>query len=147
MFADVHLENAIYCQITSGFVDPARLSNVFGKPRLTNILYQGLTGIRRAKCQVNIFTKKLWDVTFYVYFFLVVFCTAFKPPMQMSFKVSAPANFQHSILPSKSFSSKFRWCNMHIWCSFFIIPSHLRENLLKSWQIYRKLKKNFHFRY
>lgn len=34
-------------------------ANVFGKPRLTNILYQGLTGIRRAKCQVNIFSKKL----------------------------------------------------------------------------------------
>ena len=62
-------------------------------------------------------------------------------------KVSAPANFQHFILPSKSFYSKFRWCNMHIWCSFLNIPSHLRENLLKSWLIYRKLKKNFHFRY
>ena len=59
MFADVHLENALYCQITSGFVDPARLSKRFGKPHLTNILNQALTGIRRAKCQVNIFSKKL----------------------------------------------------------------------------------------
>ena len=58
-------------------------------------------------------------------------------------KVSAPANFQHFILPSKSFYSKFRWCNMHIWCSFSNIPSHLRENLLKSWLIYRKKKFSF----
>ena len=41
-------------------------------------------------------------------------------------KVSALANFQHFILPSKSFYRKFRWCNMHIWCSFLNIPSHLR---------------------
>ena len=41
-------------------------------------------------------------------------------------KVSALANFQHFILPPKSFYRKFRWCNMHIWCSFFNIPSHLR---------------------
>ena len=33
---------------------------------------------------------------------------------------------------------------MHIWFSF-LLPSHLRENLHKSWSIYRKLKKNFHF--
>ena len=30
MFADVHLEN-VYCQITPGIVDPARLSKRFGK--------------------------------------------------------------------------------------------------------------------
>ena len=65
----------------------------------------------------------------------------------LKLEVSAQANFQHFILPSKSFYSKFRWCNMHIWCSFLNIPWHLRENLLKSWLIYRKLKKNFHFRY
>ena len=61
--------------------------------------------------------------------------------------VSAPANFQHYILPSNSFYSKFRWCNMHIWCSFLNIPSLLRKNLLRSWLIYWKLKKNFYFRY
>ena len=36
---------------------------------------------------------------------------------------------------------------MHTWWSFLNIPSHLRENLRKSWLIYRKLKKIFHFRY
>ena len=41
-------------------------------------------------------------------------------------KVSALANFQHFILPPKSFYRKFRWCNMHIWCSFLNTPSHLR---------------------
>ena len=31
---------------------------------------------------------------------------------------------------------------MHIWFSFLNIPSHLRENPLKSWPIYRKLNRN-----
>ena len=44
-----------------------------------------------------------------------------------SIKVSAPANFRHFILASKSFCSKFRWCNMHIWFSFSNIPSHFNK--------------------
>ena len=42
-------------------------------------------------------------------------------------KVSAPANFQHFLSSSKSISSKFRSCNMHIYFSFLIKPSDSRK--------------------
>ena len=35
---------------------------------------------------------------------------------------------QHFILPSKSFYSKVRWCNVHIWFSFLNVPLYYSGN-------------------
>ena len=72
---------------------------------------------------VTTYTELLWTITTELatrrlWFFIVLYqrqsmilnllCHLLK------LEVSAPANFQHFILPSKPFYSKFRWCNMHI---------------------------------